>query len=163
MLLLNTKKLIRDSYSLQLKIDAMTFLAKSNLEKIQAYFDINKVAELEVDADADTEHSLIAKKSERVTIEYYTDKLKENLDPEIFNEIVVKSYQITDMKGLTKLLKSSGVSPADFKKFIRVDQSVNRSEIKRLYDEKEITKKDIKGCYLAKVSKSIKITRKKDG
>src|SRR5690606_4966352 len=105
-----------------------------------------------------TDVQLVAKKHERVMIDYYPDKLKESMDPELFNEIVHKTYRISDMRGLIEMLKGYGVSAKEFKKFIQVDESVDKAAIRRLYDTGDIKRQDIKGCYSAKVVKSIKIT-----
>lgn len=161
--LANIKRLIKDAFSFQKKIEELTTLMKGNLQQIHEHFDSEAIRELEVEAETEGDIALIAKKSERVTVEYFPDKLEKKLSSELFNEVVNKSYAIIDMPALIILMRSHGISPKDFKKLIRVDQSVNRPELKRLYDDGEITKSDIKGCFSAKISKSIKISRKVNG
>lgn len=152
------KQLIRDTFALRLKLSATSDKIKANTEQIQEYFDAKKLKEYAVESDSEHNVSLTAKKVERATINYDAAKLKEKLDPEIFNEIAVKQYVIDDFAGLVAMLKAAGVSPADFKKFVTVNTSINKSEVKRLYDSKDITKADIKDCYTASVTKSINIT-----
>lgn len=157
------KRLIRESYALQKKVEELNSIIKTNLEQVQSHFDSEKIKELIAESESDGEVQLIAKRTDRVTVEYFPGKLEKNLSPEIFNEIINKTYTVTDMPSMIKLLRVHSVDPKAFKKLINIEQSVNRSEIKRLYDEGEITKDDIKGCFAAKVSKSIKISRVKDG
>lgn len=79
-------------------------------------------------------------------------KLKENISRKVFNQVVTKSYTIIDFNGLVEYLKSCGVDPRVFKKYISVDCKVNESEIDRLSEIGEISQSDIDGCY--KISKS---------
>ncbi len=158
------KRLIKDTFTIQRKADELTALAKTNMVKIQEHFDNENISELSVDEETDCDTILIAKKSERVTVDYFADKLQQKLDKDIFNEIIHKQYKVIDMQGLISLLRKSGVNPSDFKKFINVEQSVDRAALKRLYETGDIKKDDIKGCFSAKVVKSVKITQKqKDG
>lgn len=159
-----TKRLIKDTFIIQRKAEELTAQIKANTEKIQVYFDNAKTKELVVESDTDNDVALIAKKSERVTIDYIADKLKEKLNPDIFNEIARKDYHVEDMQGFIAMLKNAGVSAKDFKKFIRVEQSIDKAEVRRLYATGDIKKSDIKGCYTAKVVKSVKISqRPQDG
>lgn len=152
------KQLIRNTFALNGKLSAAKEQIKSNTEQMQEFFDAKKLKTFTVEADSESDISLTAKKVERATINYDASKLKEKLDAEIFNEIVVKEYVINDFAGLVAMLKAAGVSPAEFKKFVTVNQSINKAEVKRLYDSGNITKADIKGCYTASVTKSISIT-----
>lgn len=152
------KRLIKDTYTFRLKADSFMAQVKDNMSVIKAYFDKNNVREIIAEKETDLDKSLTAKLSERVNIDYDADKLKVKLEPEIFNEIVEKTYVINDIKGLTAMLKEAGVSPAAFKKFVEVRMEIDRTAVRRLYDSKDITKEDLKGCFTAKVVKSIKIT-----
>lgn len=151
------KQLIRETFALKGKLSATSEQIKSNTEQIQEYFDATRLKEFTVAADAENDVSLVARKVERATINYDANKLKEKLAPDVFNEIVVKQYVINDFAGLVSMLKAAGVSPAEFKKFVAVNTSINKAEVKRLYGTGDITKADIKGCYTASVTKSIYI------
>jgi hypothetical protein len=75
---------------------------------------------------------------------------------------VVKRYNIIDMEGLIKYLKSCGVNPTKFKSYIGVEKSVNMNAFNQLYDLGEIQKSDIEGCYTVNKSASyLKINAKK--
>lgn len=158
------KRLIKDAFVFQKKISEFQAMVKDNMRQIQEHFDKVFIKELTVEAQTEQDTALIAKKSERVTIDYDVEKLKKKLDSEVFNEIVRKTYVINDMPALIAVLKSYGVKPADFKKFIDVSQDIDRASVRRLYDTGDIGKDHLKGCYTAKVVKSIKITpAPKDG
>ena len=90
-------------------------------------------------------------------------KLKEKLDKSVLKIIINKQYQINDFMGLVEYLKSCGVNPVKFKKFIDVIESPNCEEIERLGDIGELTMDDLKGCYEVRESEGyIKITESKD-
>lgn len=86
----------------------------------------------------------------RKTIVWDVDKLKENLSSEVFNEISEKQYVIEDMQGLVKYLKSCGVNPKKFKKFLTVETKIIDSKVNELSEVGNITEEDIDGCYKLK-------------
>ena len=157
------KQLIKDTKSLEEKIDSLTKIYNAGREKIQNEFDEQNLKEIEVESDDFDDKVIVAKKVEKALIEYYADKLKEKLDSEVLNEIIIKTYMINDINGLISLLKNAGVNPQEFKKYVDVSQIVNKEAIKRLYSVGDITKEDIKGCYDAKIVKSISLKYKKKG
>lgn len=158
----NVKQLIKDIFSLEEQIAGLTSLLNRSKAAVQSYFDEHKIPELEVEFErGKTSVTLVAKKTERAYIDYHADKLKESLDKEIFNEIVVKTYVINNMEGLISLLKNAGIKPAEFKHFINTTEIVNKEKIKQLYAIGDITLESLKGCYTSKIVKSIQIKEKK--
>jgi regulator of replication initiation timing len=126
--------------------------------KIHQYFDENDKTQITVIVDdVNTQRTVTAKKQEKVYIKYDVEKLKDTLDPEMFTEVTKKAYTINNMEKLVGLCKQAGIKPKEFKKLVDVRIDIDGPAIKRLYDAKELTLKDIKGCYEAKISKSIKI------
>jgi hypothetical protein len=90
------------------------------------------------------------------------DKLEQKLDKELCNEFVVKKYNISDMQGLIKYLKSCGVNPKKFKQYISVEKSVNVNALNQLSEVGDISKEDIEGCYTVnKAASYLKIIAKK--
>jgi predicted transcriptional regulator len=67
------------------------------------------------------------------------------------------------MASLSKMLKAAGVDAKEFKKYIGVETSVNSSALQQLYSVGDITKQQLKGCYTAKIVKSIRISERKGG
>lgn len=78
-------------------------------------------------------------------------KLKKKLNKETYNNIVDKTYIVNNMQGLIKYLKSCGVDPKKFKKFIEVEEKVNETKLNVLYDTGKMEKKDIEECYEMKM------------
>lgn len=74
-------------------------------------------------------------------------KLSKKVSKEILNEVVDKKYSINDMDGLIAYLKSCGVNPKEFKKFINVEKSVNNKKIDELGQLGEIDIEQLSGCY----------------
>lgn len=158
------KQLIRDTKSLEEQISTLTQLYDASRRKIQEAFDKDKLTEIEVEPeDRNSGKTLIAKKTERATINYFADKLKENLDKEVCNEVIDKTYTVNDIVGMIALVKAAGVKPDEFKKFLNITAAVNKEKLKQLYSVGDITKEDIKGCYEATIVKSISIKYKKEG
>lgn len=152
-LILDTIELEEQAGNLLLKID-------DNKKKIQKYFDENGINQMEVPVSETKTSStkVVCKKSERATIKYDVDKLKEKLDDEMFIEVTNRTYVIKDINAMIKLMKDSGVRAKDFKALIDAKITPNTQAIKMLYDAGEITMKQLKGTYKATISKSIKIT-----
>ena len=66
------------------------------------------------------------------------------------------------MEGLTKYLKSCGVNPKEFKKYIAVDETVDTEMLDHMYSVGTITRKQVDGCYKVQVGNpQIRITDKK--
>lgn len=74
------------------------------------------------------------------------DRLKKNLGKR-YNKIVNKTYTINDMEGLIAYLKTCGVDPKKFRKFVDVSAEVDETKVDNLSQLGEITKEDLKGCY----------------
>ena len=152
-LILETAELEEEAGRLLLQID-------ENKKKIQAFFDEKGIKQLEVPVTMDENGSsvkVVCKKSERATIKYDVEKLRKKVDSEIFNEVTNRTYIINDINEMIALVRDAGVSAKDFKKLLDTKISVDTQAIKRLYDAKEITLKQLEGAYTATISKSIKI------
>lgn len=157
-----THNLILETLELEEQAGKLLLQIDENKKKIQKFFDENgiKVMEVPVSLDNTTkkETKVVCKKTERATIRYDVDKLKEKLDDEMFIEVTKRSYSITDIDAMIKLMKESGVRAKDFKALIEAKITPNTEAIKRLYDAGELTMKTLKGTYQATISKSIKIS-----
>lgn len=75
------------------------------------------------------------------------NKLKTCLSKKVFRKITDKKYTITDMDGLVTYLKSCGVDPSIFKKYIDVEIKVDPRKLDQAYEIGDLKKKDIEGCY----------------
>lgn len=97
------------------------------------------------------------------SIIFDAEKLESKLGIERCKQFIKKDYTVNDMKGLTDLLKSYGVKPNEFKKFIDVTKSVNNKKIDQMAETGAITYEEIKGCYTVKdLAGYIKITEVND-
>ena len=152
--------LILDTIELEEQAGKLLIQIDENKKKIQKFFDENgiKTMEVPVSQTANKETKVVCKKTERATIKYDVDKLKEKLDDELFIEVTKRSYTIKDINAMVKLMKDAGVRARDFKALIEAKITPDTEAIKRLYDSGEITMKTLKGTFKATISKSIKIT-----
>lgn len=99
----------------------------------------------------------------KTTIEWFADKLRQHVTKEVFSQCVKKRYEIIDMKGLTRYLKSCGVDPKVFKQFIAVEEIVDSDAIDRASERGLLETRDIRGCYLVHCSKPYYQVRVKEG
>lgn len=96
-------------------------------------------------------------------IVWYVDKLSKRLDKEILNEVVKKTYTINDFDSLVLYLKSCGVNPKTFKKFIDVKKEVDNKKIDELGELGEIDIEKLSGCYELQANFSyVKISESED-
>ena len=157
------KLLISKGFSLKSQIDSLTKEYNKIRNDVYDYLDQNKITSLEAPEQNELGNStgfLKASKVDRVTsLVYDIPKLKQKIDAELFNEIVDKTYTITDIDALISLLKKAGVKPKEFKKLITVSERVNNGKIQQAYSVGEISLQDISGAYEVKVSKSLQIRR----
>lgn len=129
----------------QLSISNFMF---TNLQKDQNSFEI----ELDEGIGYYTNHmklNVTRIRTKKVT--WLLDKLKQKLGKDIYKDVVDKTYTINDIQGLIKYLKSCGVDPKKFKKFIDVDETLNETKLNTYYETGALKKSDIEGCYDVKV------------
>mgnify|MGYP007070231528 CR=1 FL=1 len=111
---------------------------------IKEYTDKSELEEF--DFDDESSHYKVRPIINR-KITWDIDKLSEKLDKGILNEVIDKEYTINDFDSLIRYLKSCGVDPKKFKKFIDVKKSVNNKKIDELSQLGDISAEDIIGCY----------------
>lgn len=129
----------------QLSISNFMF---TNLQKDQNSFEI----ELDEGIGYYTNHmklNVTRIRTKKVT--WLLDKLKQKLGKDIYKDVVDKTYTINDIQGLIKYLKSCGVDPKKFKKFIDVDETLNETKLNTYYETGALKKSDIEGCYNVKM------------
>lgn len=102
-------------------------------------------------------------KVEKTTIEWFADKLEKRVPKAIARKFVRKQYSIANWSGMVEYLKSLGAKPADFKKYIHVDKTVDEKVIDHLSDIGELTARDVAGCYLVKSQKPYFTIKVKQG
>lgn len=129
----------------QLSISNFMF---TNLPKDQNSFEI----ELDEGVGHYTNHmklNVTRIRTKRVT--WLLDKLKQKLGKDTYKDVVDKTYTVNDMQGLIRYLKTCGVDPRKFKKFIDVDETLNETKLNTYYETGALKKSDIEGCYDVKV------------
>lgn len=95
-------------------------------------------------------------------IEWFPEKLKARVTKPIWKQLCKKHYEVVDMPGLIKYLKTCSVDPKVFKMFVEVTESVDEQAIERLGDIGKLAPHNIAGCYMVKSSKPYyKLKRKR--
>lgn len=129
----------------QLSISNFMF---TNLPKDQNSFEI----ELDEGVGYYTNHvklNVTRIRTKKVT--WLLDKLKQKLRKDVYSEVVDKIYTVNDMQELIKYLKSCGVDPKKFKKFIDVKEELDETKLNTYYETGALKKADIEGCYNVKM------------
>lgn len=102
-------------------------------------------------------------KVRRKKINWFIDKLKKVLSKEEQKEVISKTYTISDMEGLVKYLKTCGVNPKKFKKFVDVQENVIEERLNNMYERGKIDLKTLNGCYNVEMGEPyIRITEQKE-
>lgn len=84
---------------------------------------------------------------ERTTVVWDAQKLERRLPKRLAHSVIEKSYTISDMKGLSQYLKSCGVDPEVFKRYITVNRNVNEKALEDLSNRGEVPDSVANGCY----------------
>lgn len=157
------KLLIGRAFSLKMQIDSITAEYNKARNQIYDFLDQNKIKSIEGSTETELNSNrglLVATKVERVSsLTYDIPKLKKALDKDLFDEIVDKTYTISDIDAMISLLKKAGVKPSEFKKLITVTEKVNNAKIQQAYSIGDISLNDIKDAYEAKVSRTLQIRK----
>lgn len=146
--------LIKEAFNLKKKLEETTKEYETVRRKIQSEFDKStNQQQIEVD-------NIMARKVERIKVDYKADKLKKQLPKNIVPKVIKKEYRIKDMDKLKKILKDAGVNPDKFKECIDIITYVDKIKIKQLFEIGEINKDHLQGCYDANIIKYIDIREK---
>ena len=95
-------------------------------------------------------------------VTWLLDKLKQKVGKDIYSEVVNKTYTVNDMQGLIRYLKTCGVDPKKFKRFIDVTEELDETKLDTYYETGALKTKDIEGCYTVKMGEPyIRITELK--
>ena len=95
-------------------------------------------------------------------VAWLLDKLKQKVGKDIYSEVVNKTYTVNDMQGLIRYLKTCGVDPKKFKRFIDVTEELDETKLDTYYETGALKTKDIEGCYTVKMGEPyIRITELK--
>lgn len=92
-------------------------------------------------------------KVEKTSIEWFAEKLEKRITRSVAGKVIRKEYVIVNWSGMVQYLKSLGAKPDEFKRYIRVDKTVDEKAVDHLGDIGELTPRDIAGCYLVKSQK----------
>lgn len=95
-------------------------------------------------------------------VTWLLDKLKQKVGKDIYSEVVNKTYTVNDIHGLARYLKTCGVDPKKFKRFIDVTEELDETKLDTYYETGALKTKDIEGCYTVKMGEPyIRITELK--
>ena len=79
------------------------------------------------------------------------DRLKQSIGKDVYKDVVHQTDTVNDRQGLIKYLKSCGVDPKKFKKFIDVTEEFDETKFDTYYETGALKKEDIAGCYDVKL------------
>lgn len=145
------KKYLRLKEQKRIAEEALKSFKEEFESKIEKYFE-QKNIEKSIDISFYDESSscieeIRVNRVQKKTIEFDADKLEKCLEKQLSKKVISKRYEISDYKGLVKYLKSCGVNPEEFKKYITVKKQVDVEELERLEELGMIDLDTISGCY----------------
>lgn len=121
--------------------------------------DIDKYS-LEIDDESTSKNKTKNKNftiCKRANISYNITELKKTLDKELLNEVINKTWILSDSKKFQKILKRYGVKFSEIKDCLSCEETVKTAKIQELYDVGEIDLNKIKNCYSLKVTEYLGI------
>lgn len=123
-------------------------------EEMECLFRSRGARRMKFESDElDGSDTLSVKMVERTSIEWDAEKLEKRVPRGVAKKVIRKQYAIADMNGLVRYLKSCGVDPNIFKRFLRVEKSVDQEAVDRLGELGQISVRAISGCYIVKCQK----------
>lgn len=150
---ISVDKVMDDIVSIQNQIDGLNMLLIQKKQTMAKYFEASGESSI-------SNEDCTVFIQERTTVEYDVDAISENVDKEIADQFIDKSYIIVDWNSFVNFLKKHGIKGKDVKQFIFVKREVNKQALANLYDKKKISIDDLDGCYTAKVVKSVALRLK---
>lgn len=84
---------------------------------------------------------------QKVLITFDIPALERALPKEHRDDVIVKSYTISDFDGLVKYLKSIGADPRVFKTFLTVSKAVDEKALDQLEAVGKIDARTLENCY----------------
>lgn len=155
------EKLVVKAFRLKQQIKDAEAEYEGVRQQIQQFFD----EKLASDENEIIVGDIVARKVEKVNVTYFPDKLHEKLPRKLFKKVTSRKYIVKpeNLQDLIELLKRAGVKANEFKQYINPEVTVDREALKNLYELGEISKKDLDGCYNAKLIKYIDVKEKAGG
>lgn len=121
---------------------------ESKMEKYFEQENIEKSLDISFyDESSSYTESIRVNRVQKKTVEFDADKLEKCLEKQLSKKVILKKYEINNYKGLVKYLKSCGVNPEEFKKYITVKKQVDVEELDRLEELGRIDLDTVSGCY----------------
>jgi len=99
----------------------------------------------------------LATVTNRTSIKYDIEKLKEVLDADLFAGITSWDIKIDSPKLFMSTMKSLGLKSKDVRKFATFSRVLDKDKLNQMYDVGEISLKELKECYTANTTSSVKI------
>lgn len=150
----NFKKLCKSYYHLKTikeENDAKFEIEKNKFySKMSDFWKNNKIKEKSFKDDI-----FSVTKKQSIKILWDIEKLEKKLTKEQLKKCIVKKYEINNINGLLKFLKSCGISKENINKFIlpyfTITKEVNQKVMDKMYDLGEVTKEQTEGCYTVEI------------
>ena len=148
-------KTMSDIVSLQNQITGLQMLLDQKKNIMAKYFD--KTGNRSVSNDDCTVFV-----QERTTVNYDIEKLRNRLTRDKFEKFIESERYVDsdNWKEFVKLMKKYNVPPVEMFKSMKTRRVVDQKKLSRMYENGEISLKDLNGCYEASVKKSVVLKMK---
>lgn len=115
---------------------------------MEDYFKCNEIkSKLFLDGDEFVDKGLVVTRVQSSKVIFDVKKLERALGKDVSKDVIIKRYEIADMKGLITYLRECNVDPKIFKSFLCVSKQVDTAALDRLEELGKISLKQVEDCY----------------
>lgn len=141
------EKALSEIVYLRNQIEGLQLLLNGKKEIVKQYFEKSGTSNIKTD-------EVTAFVQTRTKVKYDVDKIKQKLDKDLYHLFLTREYKLR-YKEFIKVCKLNGIDLKLFRNAIVKVESVDEEKLDQLYEQNEITIKDLEGCYDAQVSKTV--------
>lgn len=155
----NLNDIIEQTYYFEQKVFEWKSKIDENKKRIGKALGRRNRVEIKVDDQTE----FCASKEVKTNISFIPDKLRDNLDKEIYKKVVQKTVMVkeNDLKNLIAMLRTYGVPSKEFKQYLTVKEEIDIEKVDHLIEIEEINIEDIQGCYTVEYDEEVKVKKTK--
>lgn len=140
-------KILDDIVHLNNQITGLEMLIKGKKEKVKEYFASTGKEQIK-------HPDVTAFVTTRTKVDYDISSIKKTLDKAIYRKFIKRTYRL-NIKKFKQICSMMNIDYRKFAKAIVISEQIDEEALDKLYENGEITLKDLSGCYDAQVSKSV--------
>ena len=141
------EKALSEIVYLRNQIEGLQLLLNGKKEVIKQYFEKSGTSNIKT-------NDVTAFVQTRTKVDYDINKIKQKLEKDLY-KLFIKCQYTLRYKEFIKVCRLNNIDAKLFRNAIIKTESVDEAKLEQLYEQNEISIKDLEGCYDAKVSKTV--------